>query len=104
MSIPVQRGFRNTATVLEAEARKLEAERERLKQATASLTMEAAEPEQPTGPPPFSSHGYYRQEPTSATTQKSALSKRRKDASTIRFRLKRSAHLSGGPHAPCDCV
>lgn len=58
---------------LEAEARKLEAERERLKQATASLTMEAAEPEPLTGPPPLSSHGYYRQQPQPPTTQRSAL-------------------------------
>ena len=58
---------------LEAEARKLEAERERLKQATAALTMEPAEPEPSTGPPPFSSYGYSRQQPERATTQKSAL-------------------------------
>lgn len=62
---------------LEAEARKLEAERDRLKQATASLITEQSEPDPATGPPPFSSYGYYQTEPAPTTPQKSALEQER---------------------------
>jgi hypothetical protein len=48
---------------LEAEARKLEAERQRLKQATAALMTEPPEPEPEVGPPPFQPSGYYRPQP-----------------------------------------
>lgn len=60
---------------LEAEARKLEAERQRLKQATAALMTEPPEPE-PETEPPFQPYGYYR--PTEpATPQKTALEQER---------------------------
>ncbi|MBI1355767.1 MAG: hypothetical protein GC160_15615 [Acidobacteria bacterium] len=60
---------------LEAEARKLEAERQRLKQATAALMTEPPEPE-PEASPPFQSYGYYRPTET-ATPQKTALEQER---------------------------
>ncbi len=62
---------------LEAEARKLEAERQRLKQATAALMTEPPEPEPPLGPPPFSSYGYQRPQPEATTPRKSALEQER---------------------------
>ncbi len=62
---------------LEAEARKLEAERQRLKQATAALMTEPPEPEPESGPPPFQQYGYYRSQPEPPTTQKTALEQER---------------------------
>lgn len=62
---------------LEAEARKLEAERQRLKQATAALMTEPPEPEPESGPPPFQQSGYYRPQPEPATPQKTALEQER---------------------------
>ena len=59
---------------LEAEARKLEAERQRLKQATATLMTEPPVPEPEIGPPQY---GYYRPQPEPATPQKTALEQER---------------------------